>query len=251
MPQATAVLPAHAAARRSSARWFYTGMGVVAILVVVAGFGSSYYGMATGTGTLMPLVKAHGLVFALWLALVIVQTRLVATRRVAMHRRLGLAAVALAVALAVAMVALGYATAVAGARRGFDLNFSADPLGYMVFRLGGLVGFTILVAAALWYRRRPDVHKRLMLLATIGQLMNAPLAHFAANTAVLRETFLPFLTMMIIPPAARAVYDRVTSGRVHPVSLWGAVPLFGWGIVQAVVIGPSAEWHRFAAWLIR
>ncbi len=247
MPQATAVLPPRAAARRSSARWFYTGMGVVAILVVVAGFGSSYYGMATGTGTLTPLVKAHGLVFALWLVLFIVQTRLVATRRVAMHRRLGLAAVA----LAVAMVALGYATAVAGARRGFDLNFSGDPLGYMVFPLGGLVGFTVLVAAALWYRRRPDVHKRLMLLAIIGPLMNAPLAHFFANTAVLRGTVLPFLAMMITLLAASAVYDRVTSGRVHPVSLWGAVLLFAWGNVQAVVIGPSAEWHRFAAWLIR
>src|SRR4051794_34101839 len=117
MHQATAVLPPRAAARRTSARWFYTGMGAVAVLVVVAGFGGSYYGMATGTGTLTPLVKAHGLVFALWLVVFIVQTRLVAARRVAMHRRLGLAAVA----LAVTMVPLGYATAVAGARRGFDL----------------------------------------------------------------------------------------------------------------------------------
>jgi hypothetical protein len=191
------------------------------------------------------LVKAHALVFALWLVLFIVQTRLVAAGRITLHRQLGLAGGG----LAVAMLALGYATAVAGARRGFDLTFRGDPLGYMVFPLGSLVAFTVFVAAALRYRRRPDVHKRLMLLATVGPLLNAPSAHFFANTAALRGTPLPFLALMIALLSASAVYDRVTRGRIHPVSLWGALLLFVWGNLQAVVIGPSAGWHRFAAWL--
>ena len=48
-----------------------------------------------------------------------------------------------------------------------------------------------------------------------------------------------------------AVYDRLTRGRFHPVTLWGAVILFAWGNLRAVAIGPSEVWHRFAAWLIR
>jgi len=247
MEQSALTLPPPAAARHRRARLFYTAMGLVATLVVAAGFGGSYYGMATGTGSLTPLVKAHGLAFALWLVVFIVQTRLVAARRIALHRRLGLASVA----LAVAMVALGYATTVAGARRGFDLTFASDPLGYMVFPLGGLTAFTVLVSAGFVYRRRADVHKRLMLLATVGPLMNAPLAHLFAHSPPLRDRTALFLAAMVALLSASAVYDRITRGRIHPVSAWGAALLFAWGNLQAVVIGPSAAWHRFAAWLIR
>ena len=235
-----------AAVRHQRARLFYTAMGLVATLVVVAGFGGSYSGMVTGTGALTPLVKTHGLVFALWLVVFIVQTRLVAARRITLHRRLGLTSVA----LALAMVALGYATAVAGARRGFDQG-TGDPVGYLVFPLGGLVAFTAVVAAGFWYRRRPEVHKRLMLLATVGPLMNAPLAHLFADNAALRGKLPLFLAAQVALLSASAVYDRVARGRVHPVSLWGAVLLFAWGNVQAALIFPSPAWHRFAAWLIR
>ena len=242
--QATTTFPATAS--RRGPRWFYTSMGIVAALVVVAGFGSSYYGMATGTGSLPRLVKVHGLVFALWLVLFVTQTALVAARKVAIHWRLGYAAIV----LAVAMVGLGYATAIEGARRGFDLNFTNDPLGYMVFPLGSIVSFTVLVAAGCWHRRRPEVHKRLMLLATVGPLMNAPLAHLVAHTDALRGRALLFLFVMLILLFACAAYDRLARGSYHPVSLWGAVALFGWGNLQAVIIGPSEGWRRFAARLI-
>jgi hypothetical protein len=83
------------------------------------------------------------------------------------------------------MLGVGYATAIAMGRRGFDLsgdlNAAADPLGVLVLPLGDLVSFGILVTAALCYRRRPEVHKRLMLLATSGALMAAPLAHLIAK----------------------------------------------------------------------
>jgi hypothetical protein len=221
-------------------------MGIVAVLVVLVSFGGSYYGLATGTDALPRIVKIHSIVFALWLILFIAQTSLVAAGKVAAHRRLGYAAVA----LAVAMAGLGYATAIAGARRGFDLNFTNDPLGYMVFPLGSMIGFTVLFAAGLWYRRRPEIHKRLMLLATVGPLMNAPLAHLFAHTEALRGKAPLFLATMVCLLFAGAVYDRLTRGRFHTASLWGAVALFVWGNLQAVIIGPSEWWHRFAAWLI-
>lgn len=251
--QAAAMFTHRATGRRP--RWFYTSMGVVATLVVVASFGGSYYGMATGTGSLPWLIKVHGIVFALWLVLFIAQTTLVAARKVAVHRRLGLASVA----LAVVMVGLGFATAIEGARRGFDLNFTDDPLGYMVFPLGSIVAFMVLVAAGFWYRRRAETHKRLMLLATVGPLMNAPLAHLFAHTPALRGSgpllFLAPMAALLFASAAYDLFiskDKRISGRwrVHPMSLWGAVALFAWGNLQAVVIGPSAAWHRFAAWLI-
>jgi hypothetical protein len=42
----------------------------------------------------------------------------------------------------------------------------------------------------------------------------------------------------------------VSHGRIHPVSLWGAISIFASGSVFFVVIQPSAMWRELAAWLI-
>jgi hypothetical protein len=240
-----AAVPARVAARP---RWFYAGMGVVAILLVVVGFSGPMpgdVGDGSGRRALSPLVLLHGAVFGSWLALFVAQAGLVATRRTAVHRRLGLAAAV----LAPAMLGVGAFTSVAAARRGYP--FDGDPLGMLVHPLGDLVSFAVLVGAGLWYRRRPDVHKRLLLLATVAVLMNAPLTHLHARLPdPLNANPLFFLLPMVLLLCASAVYDRVTRGRVHPVSLWGAVLLFAWGNARELLIGPSGAWHQFAAWLV-
>ena len=124
----TVVADAHSVSRapvRSQAahdRLFYGTMAVVLALVVFVGFGPTYYFRFLGSGPqatvtggpITPLVHVHGFLFTAWVLLFIVQTALVATRRVAVHRRLGVAGAA----LAVAMIAIGSATAIATARRG-------------------------------------------------------------------------------------------------------------------------------------
>jgi hypothetical protein len=245
--QLRAAAPAEAGARGRGRR-FYTGMGVVAVLVVVVGFSGPMpgdVGDGSGRRAFSPQVRLHAALFGGWLALFIAQTRLVAMGRTALHRRLGI----VASVLAVAMLAVGVPTAIAAARRGWP--FDGDPLGNLVHPLGDLVSFTVLVGVALWYRRKPDVHKRLMLLATAGALMNAPLAHMHARLpAPLNANPLLFLLPMVLLLSASAVYDRVTRGRIHPVSLWGAVLLFAWGNVRELLIRPSSAWHQFAAWLV-
>jgi hypothetical protein len=224
-------------------------MAVVAFAVVIVGFGPAVVNTAGRKAPVTLLVALHGVVFTAWLALFLAQTLLVGRGRVSAHRRLGYAGVA----LALLMVVFGYTTAVAMARRGFDLsgdlNAAADPLGLLVFQLGDLLSFGVLVGAAVWYRHRPEVHKRLMLLATVGSLMAAPLAHVIGHLPRLRDT-----PVILIPLAmlyfASAVHDRLARGRIHPVSLWVAVALFAWGSIRAALINPSPVWRRFAAWLV-
>ena len=94
-----------------------------------------------------------------------------------------------------------------------------------------------------------DRHKRLILLATVV-LMAAPLAHVIGQVPALHA----FPPVILLPLAAfyfaAAIHDRWTDGRVHPISLWGAIALLVWAQGRAVLIGPSEAWHRFAAWLI-
>jgi hypothetical protein len=246
----------HRAAERLSSRTrrtsFYFAMGLVAGALVLAGFGPGLLGdPAARRGAPTALVTWHAVVFGGWLALYLAQTLLVARGHRAVHRRLGW----VGVPLAVAIVALGYATTIAQGRRGFALwwhpEIDADPLAELVHPLGDLLTFSGFVTAAVVWRKRPEIHKRLMLLATIGSMMAAPLAHLISYFPVLR----PFPPAILLPLAivyfSSAVRDRFVLGRAHPVSLWGGILLLGFAFVRGAFIGPSETWHRCAAWLIR
>ena len=105
----------------SQDRIFYSGMAILLALTVFAGFAPTFYLRAwfdcpvySGERTLPPLAYVHGAVFSGWVVLFIVQAALVATRRVAMHRRLGMAGVL----LAAAMIVVGLRAAFGAAARG-------------------------------------------------------------------------------------------------------------------------------------
>ncbi len=170
--------------------------------------------------------------------------------KIGVHRRLGY----MSVLLAVLMIVTGYTTAIAMARRGFDLsgdlNITADPLFPLVFQLGDLMVFAFLVALGVVYRRRADVHKRLMFFAIVGGLMSAPLAHVIGHIPALRDKGVLILVPFTMLLASHAIYDRLARGRIHPISLWGALAIFIWSNIRAVFIGPTAAWHQFAGWLV-
>jgi hypothetical protein len=238
--------------RRMEGR-FYIAMAIVALAIATAGFGPAALDTDARKGPLTLAVGAHGMVFSAWLALFLTQSILVSKGRITVHRRLGYAGVG----LAALMVVSGYFTAITMARRGYDLSgdligATGDSLELLVFQLGDLLSFSILVASAVIFRRRPNVHKRLMLLATVGTLMPAALAHIIGHSPILREIKAPIILVPLIALlSASAVHDRLSGGRVHPVSLWVAIGLFVWANLRAALIGPSEAWHQFAAWLIR
>ena len=95
-----------------------------------------------------------------------------------------------------------------------------EPLAELVHPLGDLLTFSLLVTAALVWRRRSDVHKRLMLLAAVGSMMAAPLIHLLSYFPPLRAV----PPLILLPLAAlyfsSAIHDRLTLGRMHPVSKW-------------------------------
>ena len=138
-------------------------------------------------------------------------------------------------------------TAIAGGRRGFNPPAAGmpDALAFLAIPIRDLTLFAVLITLALYYRRAAATHKRLMLLATINILP-------AAITRIpLSIAFPPFIPILIVSfLLAGPIYDYASRSRVHPVSSWGGLVTFV-TIGLQFVIGPSAAWHTFAAWLIR
>jgi hypothetical protein len=238
-------------------RWFSISVALFMILLSAAGFGPSLVDQSRRNAAPTLLVIAHGVVTGAWLLLFLTQATLAATGRTAVHRRLGV----LGVVLAGLVIVLGYFTVVDLTRRGHDLSgdltnaATSPPTAEGILPpLAGLMIFGVLVAAGWWYRRRPEIHKRLMLLALLN-LAPVPFLHLGGHLSGYWSGFqLVFLivgqTIATLLLFAVAVHDKVAHGRIHPVSLWVPIGLIAALVVMNVVVMPSPVWHDVATWLV-
>ena len=232
--------PPYAVVRRRFLN-FYTGLPIAMALAVFVGFAPTYYmKTAFGTPALAPLYHVHGFLFTCWMLLLIIQPALVATGRTALHRRVGVAGGLLAAGMVVAALAVSIDLG----RRGASPP-GVPPLVFLVVPLTTVVVFPVLVGAALLWRNRPQIHKRLMLIGSM-ELITAgfgrwpvvgplgPMAYFAAT-----DIFV----------LALLVHDRATTGRFHRATLWGGLFLIASQPLR-LMIGGTDTWQAFARWLI-
>jgi len=138
-------------------------------LLILAGFARTYYlkGFFGSPPLSTNVVHLHAIIMTCWVTLFIAQVWLVSARRIKTHQRLGYAAIA----LAALVVVLGFFTAAHAAKFGFAASPPQIPrLAFMLVPLTDLVMFVILFGAAIYFRKRPAQHKRLMLLSAVNFL---------------------------------------------------------------------------------
>jgi hypothetical protein len=221
-------------------RIFHTALAVAFLIITVAGFGPTYFLKGFyQTKPLTPLLHVHGVVFTSWLLLLITQSALVAKHRVDLHKRLGIAGAL----LAAAMIPLGIMVAVEAARRGAATP-GLTPLVFMVFPVGAVVMFAGFIGAALWKRRQPELHRRLIVLGTVSILTPAiARLPFAGHNPVLA------LLLSLLFVIAGMIHDWRTRRRVHPLYIWGGLIILLSGPGRSA-IGNTAAWQSFARWMV-
>jgi hypothetical protein len=232
--------------RRRAENMFFSGMTVVILLAVVVGFARTYFlrGLLPAPTPaplgLTPLIHLHGLLFTGWILLLLIQARLVAARRIDIHRRLGIAAAV----LAVLMVAIGTLVAIQAVVRGVG-PFGMDPRGFLIVPLFALGLFAVFVGMGILARRNPQRHKRLMLLATIALLPPA-IARWALPLGFAPPVVLVVATLFLLP---LVVWDLKTRQRLHPVTLWGGLLLVLSGPLRLALAHTDA-WLSISDWLV-
>src|ERR1700744_2699066 len=150
-------------------RLFFVMMAAAVIVTVFAGFAPTFYlrGAFVQDRRMSVLLHVHGIIFSAWVIIFLVQTLLVARGARRSHQKLGW----IALAIASIMVALVIAAVIEQLRP--PGGFPPPPLA-LALSAFDIVVFAILVATAVYYRRRPEWHKRLMVSATI-LLLGAPM----------------------------------------------------------------------------
>jgi hypothetical protein len=146
-------------------QYFYFFMSLLVAAVAIYGFSHTIdQNLIHGKPARPWLLWVHGTLFLGWVAFFILQSGLVRTRNVPVHRVLGW----FGAGLASAMTVVGFATAIV--MRRFDMRFEtpnvAGPAAFLIIPFFDIICFTVFFWLAVNRRKKPEFHRRLMLIAT-------------------------------------------------------------------------------------
>jgi hypothetical protein len=239
---------------------FYLCLSAACLAIAVVGFMPTYWlQLAPGTFDGPPLVHLHGWLFSAWPVYLVMQTMLTARGQITRHRAWGL----LGVSLATAMVIVGIAVANAVLVTRLEDGYGDRARAFHIVSTSMMVLFAVFVAAALACVSRPEIHKRLMTLATITILPPAiARLFFAVSVGIgpgLRPTGGPPRTVESVLMSALVadllilaaiVYDMRTRGRPHPVYVIGGTIVVAVQILRAP-LSTTGWWYAMADSLAR
>lgn len=255
LPHPAPGAPVRPAARAERSRWFHTIAAAVLLVLTVAGFHQFYvHGRAHPGRELTPeirtLVIVHGVGMSLWIVLSLVQPLLIALKRPHVHRRVGWAGAALAATIVVA----GWMTGIASARAAPpDLRiWGQTARQFMIVPNLSIVIFACLVAAGVATRRRPHVHRAMMLLATLSA-MSAAVSRIDALSALYLGTvweslFGPFFMTLVVGAGLLALQSALT----RSFDRWFAGGLAGLAAASVLMTrgGTSDVWAAVSGFLL-
>jgi hypothetical protein len=221
----------------------YLPAGVIALTIAIAGFWPTYFGpLFRGTVQALPIIHIHAAVFVVWLLLVITQAALAATGRTALHIRIG----EVGLYFGLAVIAVGIITAFALFAARIEAGHVREAQDKLFVPLTDMMVFAPFFAAAWLYKRRPEIHKRLIIVATTILLI----------AAVHRMTFLgprpvaapTLLAVWLAPIYLGMTADLIKRRIVHPVYLAGIAAILYLKFLR-VPLFQSDAWKSFAEWL--
>ena len=222
-------------------RWFYFGMALTIALIVAYGFGHTVERDLIHPAIPRPFVLyVHATLFVIWVGIFIAQSSLVRSRNLLWHRRLGLSAAF----FGILMIASGVAVAIAMRKFHIAHNPRAEP-EFLIIPFYDMAAFAILLGLAIYWRKKPEIHRRLMLVATCGLLV-AAFSRFP-QTHAFWETYVA-VDLLI---GLGIVRDLIVLRRVHPAYLY-ALPSLVVGQTLALMLFsfPPSWWSALSRALI-
>jgi hypothetical protein len=194
---------------------FYSAIAVFMTMIVVVGFWPSYFGPLLRGNVERPFViQLHGVVFVGWMTLLLAQVALVAMGRTKTHRQVGNIGVIYGFLVLAMGLTAGIASPVMHLAKGeWEIERAA---GFLLITLGDMTLYGTFFIAAMAYRRKPEIHKRMIVLATIALLFAA-----VARMSYLESRPLLFLTVWLSPLVVAMGHDLYVSRRIHRAYLLG------------------------------
>lgn len=228
-------------------------MALACAATAFLGFAPTYFvPLAHRTFSASPVIHFHGLLFFAWSLYFVMQTWLAASGRVVNHRSFGI----VGVSLATAMTIFGFLASVHVMKHSAALGQLDAGIGFSIVPMSGIAFFAAVFVLAIMNTRKPEVHKRLMLLAAVS-ILDAPIARWFITFLAPPGPPGPPPVPVTIAPAVVAslllvlamVRDWRAEGRVHPVYIYGTLALLTLKVLNWP-ISESAAWHALAGGIL-
>jgi len=241
--------------RLDPVRLLYAAAALLLFALMLLGFQQFYlHGRAYPAHPFAPPIRAlliaFGVAMTLWVVTLVVQSLLI----VGGNRRLHIAVGPFAVALAVAMVLLGLWLPIQSTRFEPDVTlWGLNRVHFMAVPIIAILTFGAFVAAGIWKRRQPEIHRPMMLLATLSiipaatdRITGLPDLYAAS---VWGASFGPFFTALIIGMLFLVAKSLVT----RSFDRWFATGFAVLIVVDVFImrLAPTDAWGQFAAFLVR
>jgi hypothetical protein len=236
-------LPAGISVRGALSKYFYFFMSLLIVAVIVYGFSFTIDRNLIHPAIPRPwLLYLHAAVFTGWLVFLLLQTSLVRAREVRWHRRVGWFGVALGTLIPI----VGVATAIVMGRFSFSVLHHDYAPSALVIPLFDMVSFTSTFPLAVYWRKKPEMHRRFILIASCA-LTAAGFGRFPEHILA-GYLFYAGVDLLILLGVAR---DLIVDRRIHRVYLV-VLPLFivGQTIATYIAYNNVPFWLRIAHALI-
>ncbi|HKU27217.1 MAG TPA: hypothetical protein VJQ54_17210 [Candidatus Sulfotelmatobacter sp.] len=214
-------------------RYFYFCMSLLMAGLVVWGFSRTVNTNLFHANPPRPwLLWMHAAAFSTWVIFFIAQSFFVRVRRVAVHRFLGW----FGAALAAVMVVLGLRVAVVMTRFDSFVLHQKNVESFLSIPFEDMAVFGTCIALAIYWKSKPDYHRRLVFIATCC-LMDAAVGRF--DFIFNHNLFYPALDLLIVLGMIR---DSLVEERVHKVYLYALPPMI---VLQSLSV---YAWRVNPAW---
>lgn len=246
MSSTSVLTTAQTETRKDAARRFHSRLAMVLATLVFLAFTGRYWApLAQGTLDLPRVVHVHAVLFFLWMVFFVVQTTQVARGHLSRHRDLGLLGISIATAMVITGVVATTVTLKAGLA-GSNPQFARLA---NVLSLFSMMLFTLFIALAIGHIRKPEHHKRFMVLATFSilQAAIARVLQFVPAISFPQRTTIGAVVVDVMLLAVIAIDTRLHR-RLHPVYVLGFALLVAAQIGRILVL-KTEWWIRFGDWL--
>jgi hypothetical protein len=221
-------------------KYFYFYMSVLIAVVVFYGFSHTVNKNLIHPAIQKPwILWVHGIVFSGWLFFFILQSALVRARSVRWHRNVGW----FGAVLGASMVYLGVSTTLSMARF-YLYTMHRTEANFLIVPFWDISCFAVCFALAIVWRKKPEHHRRMMLLATCALTA----AGWGRIPFLSTGGFYAGVDFLLLLGIAR---DWIVNRRIHSVYIAG-LPVFaaGQALALVVVITKPDWWMKFAFALV-
>ncbi len=224
---------------------FFIIMALVGLLAAIIGFSKTFFiPVANGSFNAPLAIHVHGGFAFAWIILFVIQPVLIHFNNYRLHQLLGILGLLIAGGVAITMIPAGVFVVHRELRQGLGEFSYSGLLGVI---LSGLI-FFLLVLAGVANRKKPETHKRLMLLATIVVLWPAwfRFRHYFPSVPNPEIWFGLVLADSLIIIAW--IWDKIKNGSVHPVLKYVGTFIIIEQSLEVALFGTLA-YQQAAKWL--